>query len=80
MMAKLLLFLVAMYRYTISPLLAPRCRFYPSCSCYAVEAITTHGARYGAWLTLRRLLRCHPWSHAHGVDWVPPVDRECLRG
>ncbi|MDX8414538.1 MAG: membrane protein insertion efficiency factor YidD [Mariprofundales bacterium] len=73
MIAKVLLLLITLYRYVVSPLFAPRCRFYPTCSCYAVEAITAHGAWYGVWLSVRRLLRCHPWSQASGVDMVPPV-------
>ena len=63
--------LLRVYRYGVSPLLGPRCRFYPSCSCYAEEAIDTHGALRGSWLTLRRLLRCHPF-HPGGYDPVPP--------
>lgn len=59
------------YRRWISPLLPPSCRFYPSCSAYAVEALTIHGALRGSWLTLRRLLRCGPW-HPGGLDPVPP--------
>ncbi len=63
------------YRYLISPLLGPNCRFYPSCSCYAEEAITLHGSMKGSYLAARRLLRCHPW-HPGGYDPVPlsPVD------
>lgn len=64
--------LIRGYQLFISPLLGPRCRFYPTCSHYALEAIDTHGALKGSWLALRRLLRCHPWS-AGGVDPVPPV-------
>lgn len=64
--------LIRGYQLFISPLLGPRCRFYPTCSHYALEAIETHGALKGSWLALRRLLRCHPWS-AGGVDLVPPV-------
>jgi putative membrane protein insertion efficiency factor len=70
--AKMLLFPIIAYRRWISPALPARCRFYPSCSTYAVEAITTHGAVRGAWLTLRRLLRCHPF-HPGGYDPVPPA-------
>lgn len=69
--AWLLLGPVHVYRKIISPLLPPTCRFYPSCSAYAVEALTVHGALYGSWLTARRLLRCGPW-HPGGLDFVPP--------
>ena len=59
------------YQLLVSPLLGPRCRFYPSCSAYAVEALTTHGPLRGSWLAVRRLLRCHPWNPG-GLDPVPP--------
>ena len=58
------------YRYLISPLLGPTCRFYPTCSSYAIEAIERYGITRGTWLTLRRLIRCNPW-HPGGVDKVP---------
>ncbi|GAA4433051.1 membrane protein insertion efficiency factor YidD [Actinokineospora soli] len=67
------------YRKWISPLLPPACRFHPSCSAYAVEALTTHGALRGSWLALRRLLRCGPW-HPGGLDPVPPRRPENLTG
>lgn len=70
--AKLLLIPIYFYRYAISPLIGPRCRFYPTCSTYAVEAIKIHGALKGGWLALTRILRCHPWS-AGGEDPVPPA-------
>lgn len=60
------------YQMFVSPLLGPRCRFYPSCSAYAVEAITTHGVLRGLYLAVRRLLRCHPWNPG-GLDPVPPA-------
>ena len=59
-----------LYRLT-SPLRSPRCRFYPSCSSYGVEAVKVHGAIRGGWLAIRRLGRCHPWNPG-GVDHVPP--------
>lgn len=62
--------LIRGYRYLISPLLGPNCRFYPSCSCYAEEAIALHGSMKGSYLAARRLLRCHPW-HPGGYDPVP---------
>jgi putative membrane protein insertion efficiency factor len=67
----LLVGLVRGYQLLISPLLGPTCRYYPSCSAYAVQALQTHGAVRGGWLAVRRLLRCHPWA-AGGVDHVPP--------
>lgn len=70
-MRRVLTALVRFYRYFISPLLGPNCRFYPSCSCYAEEALNTHGALRGTCLTVRRLARCHPW-HEGGYDPVPP--------
>jgi putative membrane protein insertion efficiency factor len=69
--ARVLLVPVNFYRRWISPALPPSCRFEPSCSAYAVEALTVHGALRGSWLTLRRLLRCGPW-HRAGYDPVPP--------
>ncbi|HEX3705373.1 MAG TPA: membrane protein insertion efficiency factor YidD [Mycobacteriales bacterium] len=58
------------YQRWVSPLFAPHCRFYPSCSSYAAAAVSEHGAARGGWLTLRRLARCHP-LHAGGYDPVP---------
>jgi len=70
--ARLALAGVRAYRRWISPLRPPTCRFTPSCSEYAVEAIERHGALRGGWLTTRRLLRCGPW-HPGGHDSVPPA-------
>ena len=69
--ARLLLALIGGYRRFISPLLAPRCRFAPSCSAYALEAVQEHGALRGSWLAVRRVARCHPF-HRGGFDPVPP--------
>jgi len=69
-MKMLLIGLIRLYRYFISPLLGNRCRFHPSCSEYAVEALQRHGAWRGTWLAMRRLSRCHPW-HSGGFDPVP---------
>ncbi len=62
--------LVSAYRLLISPVLAPACRYAPTCSGYALEALRCHGAWRGSWLALRRILRCHPWA-AGGFDPVP---------
>ncbi|WP_341394545.1 membrane protein insertion efficiency factor YidD [Arthrobacter sp. G119Y2] len=70
----LLMGLLMAYRKTISPLYGPVCRFFPSCSAYALEAVTVHGAVRGTWLAARRLVRCHPWNDG-GVDHVPPGHR-----
>jgi uncharacterized protein len=67
----LLIGLIQGYRRLISPMLGPRCRFYPSCSAYGLEAITVHGAGKGTALTVARICRCHPWNPG-GVDHVPP--------
>jgi putative membrane protein insertion efficiency factor len=69
-MQRILINAVRAYRYAISPLLGNHCRFHPSCSEYALIAISRYGAARGSWLTVRRLLRCHPWHHG-GYDPVP---------
>ena len=61
---------IGFYSRAISPALPPRCRFYPTCSAYAAEAVELHGAGRGTWLALRRLVKCAPW-HPGGVDLVP---------
>ncbi|WP_111642233.1 membrane protein insertion efficiency factor YidD [Marinimicrobium alkaliphilum] len=66
----LLIKLIHVYRYLLSPWVGNQCRFYPTCSHYAEEAIKTHGCIKGGYLTLRRLLKCHPW-HEGGIDLVP---------
>jgi hypothetical protein len=71
---KLLLWLIKGYRYFISPLFPPTCRFQPTCSQYAIEAITLHGTFKGSWLAVNRILRCHPF-HPGGYDPVPSSDQ-----
>ncbi|GAA5140566.1 hypothetical protein GCM10023340_00880 [Nocardioides marinquilinus] len=66
-----LIWLLRLYRLVISPLYGQVCRYYPSCSAYALEAVEVHGAAKGSWLAVRRVARCHPWA-AGGVDKVPP--------
>ncbi len=61
---------ITLYQWLISPLLGQRCRFYPSCSHYATEALKKYGVTQGVWLTTKRLLKCHPW-HPGGNDNVP---------
>lgn len=67
---KLLLLIIFSYRYAISPLIPARCRFYPTCSSYGIEAIRLHGGMKGAWLIVKRICRCHPWGGS-GIDFVP---------
>ena len=69
-MKLLLLSLIRLYQLLLSPWLGTQCRFAPSCSCYAQEAVCAHGALKGSWLALKRLLRCHPFAHC-GFDPVP---------
>jgi len=70
MLTRLLIFLLRLYQLGISPLIGPRCRFYPSCSEYAVQALARFGPLRGSWLTIKRLGRCHPLNPG-GVDPVP---------
>jgi len=69
-MKALLMMLVRAYRLAVSPLFPPRCRFLPSCSDYALQAVERHGALAGGWLALRRFARCHPFNPG-GIDEVP---------
>jgi hypothetical protein len=69
-MRHILITLIKFYRYCISPLMAPSCRYSPTCSEYAIEAIERFGMVRGSWLAMRRISRCHPW-HEGGHDPVP---------
>ena len=73
--------LIRLYQLTVSPLLGPRCRFYPSVSHYALEALVRFGTLRGGWLTLKRIGRCHPWNPG-GLDPVPVAfaGHACHRG
>jgi hypothetical protein len=62
--------LIKIYQWVLSPIIGPRCRYVPTCSQYAIEALKKHGIFKGSWLTVRRLARCHPWG-GHGEDPVP---------
>ncbi|MFT0801970.1 membrane protein insertion efficiency factor YidD [Bacillus swezeyi] len=69
-MKTLFMLIIRIYQKWISPILPPSCRFYPTCSNYGLEAIEKHGAFKGGWLTIKRILKCHPF-HPGGVDPVP---------
>jgi len=75
--ARLLMLPIRAWR-LVSVHLTPRCRFHPSCSAYALEALERHGAGRGLWLAIRRLGRCHPWGGG-GLDPVPPNTRSPMR-
>lgn len=70
-MRSIAIFLIRGYQLLLSPLLGNTCRFQPSCSQYAIDAVRAHGVRRGVWLAVRRIGRCHPWG-GHGHDPVPP--------
>ena len=73
LLAALLVLPIRLYRLVLSPLLPRLCRFHPSCSVYAMGALTVHGPFKGSWLAVRRISKCHPF-HAGGLDPVPPRD------
>lgn len=70
LLTKVMIGAVRVYQYTLSPLLGPRCRFWPSCSSYTIEAIQVHGPLKGGWMAAKRIIRCHPGSTG-GMDPVP---------
>lgn len=70
--ARIMLALIRAYQFTFSAFMGKQCRFYPSCSHYAAQAVRLHGARRGGWMGMRRILRCHPWNPG-GYDPVPPL-------
>ena len=74
-MRYLLIGLLKAYRAVISPLYGDVCKFYPTCSTYALDAIRVHGSLKGTWLSVRRLVRCHPWSLG-GYDPVPAANAQ----
>ncbi len=77
-MRKLLIGLIQLYRYTLSPFIGQHCRYTPTCSQYAIEAIRLHGSWRGSWLAIKRVGSCHPW-HPGGYDPVPDSS-ECRHG
>ena len=74
MLANVCIVCIKMYQYCISPFLPSVCRFYPSCSTYAIQAIQVHGVLKGLWLSVKRVVRCNPYCSC-GVDLVPAKDR-----
>ena len=76
-MRSLMLFLINIYRWFLSPLLGSNCRYYPSCSQYAHDAIRTHGVTRGSWLAAKRIGRCHPWAEG-GHDPIPGDEEKAL--
>ena len=78
-MKTLLVWFLRGYQLLLSPMLGQKCRFYPTCSNYAIEALRVHGAARGSLLAARRVCRCHPW-HEGGVDFVPPAQQDQQTG
>ncbi|MFK7885525.1 MAG: membrane protein insertion efficiency factor YidD [Gammaproteobacteria bacterium] len=82
-MRTLILSLIRFYQVAISPMFGPHCRYYPTCSSYAQQAVTEYGALRGGWMALKRLGRCHPWCEG-GIDDVParpnPADKGLHHG
>ncbi|KAA3646817.1 MAG: membrane protein insertion efficiency factor YidD [Bacteroidetes bacterium] len=70
LISRILIFFVRVYQYTISPIFGANCRYSPTCSTYAVDALTIHGPLKGSFLAIKRILSCHPWG-GHGYDPVP---------
>ena len=73
----LLAITIKLYRLVVSPLLGANCRFEPTCSSYALEALTKHGPVYGSWLITKRIIKCNPWG-GHGFDPVPRVKNKII--
>lgn len=73
-MKRILRWMIRFYQLVISPSIPPRCRYYPTCSSYALDAIALHGALRGSLLSMRRIARCHPWG-GYGYDPVPAKPR-----
>ncbi len=75
-MKRILMGIIRFYQLVLSPFMASNCRFYPTCSHYALEAVEKHGALKGSWLAVRRIGRCNPW-HEGGIDLVPEPRKKC---
>ncbi|MES9944895.1 membrane protein insertion efficiency factor YidD [Candidatus Thiodiazotropha sp. CDECU1] len=78
-MRRIVISLIKLYQTILSPFVGQHCRFYPSCSSYALEALEKHGVVRGLWLSIKRVSRCHPW-HEGGVDPVPEPRRKQFHG